>query len=337
VAGVFGDFTAVFAIAVVIAVAGRALDDAAGDAHAAAFGVWGIALGAADAAVFRVVREHGFAAVYVVAIAVRGAGRAILESTYGGGIVGLGSGVSAATLSAETVTEMRGSQLPKPKIKHTIWPTTSRVTIFATLVQDAARARHWGPARTHQFAIRLRDGRCRLMPEVSEVEYFRVCSTCKKPIGFGADYMQCSVSTCNRNKLAQFFCSLACWDAHLPEARHRDAWAEPMKAPTREAFRREQQEDEERDQRASARESSMSEEAEKRRRLVGAAAPAQDLPKDVLVVVSKLKAYIKARSGMNTSDSVTEVLSDQIRKLCDAAIEVAHSDNRKTVLDRDFK
>jgi len=144
------------------------------------------------------------------------------------------------------------------------------------------------------------------MPEVSEAEYFRVCSTCKKPIGFGTDYMQCSVSTCNRNKLAQFFCSLACWDAHLPEARHRDAWAEPMKAPTREAFRREQQEDEERDQRASARESSMSEEAEKRRRLVGAAASAQDLPKDVLVVVSKLKAYIKARSGMNTSDSVME-------------------------------
>jgi hypothetical protein len=175
------------------------------------------------------------------------------------------------------------------------------------------------------------------MPEVSEAEHFRVCSTCKKPIGFGADYMQCSVSTCNRNKLAQFFCSLACWDAHLPEARHRDAWAEPMKAPTREAFRREQQEEEEREQRASARESSMSEEAEKRRRLVGAAAPAQDLPKDVLVVVSKLKAYIKARSGMNTSDSVTDVLSDQIRKLCDAAIEVAQSDNRKTVLDRDFK
>ncbi|HKO47138.1 MAG TPA: hypothetical protein VJV79_05405 [Polyangiaceae bacterium] len=175
---------------------------------------------------------------------------------------------------------------------------------------------------------------------MSEVEFFRLCTSCKKQIGFGADYMQCSVSTCNRNKLAQFFCSLTCWDAHLPEARHRDAWAEPMKAPTREAFRREQQEEQEREARSSARESresAMSDDAEKRRRVVGTQAAAQDLPEDVLVVVSKLKAYVKARSGMNTSDGVVDVLSAEIRKLCDAAIEVAQADGRKTVLDRDFK
>jgi hypothetical protein len=151
--------------------------------------------------------------------------------------------------------------------------------------------------------------------------------------------MQCSVSTCNRNKLAQFFCTLACWDAHVPEARHRDAWAEPVKAPTREAFLREQQEEQERDTRASARESresAMTDEAEKRRRIVGAT-PSEELPHDVLVVVSKLKAYVKARSGMNTSDGVVDVLSAKLRKLCDAAIEVAQADGRKTVLDRDFK
>jgi hypothetical protein len=168
-------------------------------------------------------------------------------------------------------------------------------------------------------------------------EAFKLCTSCKKPIAFGASYFQCSVSTCNRAKLAQFFCTLACWDAHLPEARHRDAWAEPVKAPTRDAFLREQQEEEERDQRSTARESSMTDEAEKRRRIIGASAGSEDLPKDVLVVVSKLKAYVKARSGMNTSDGVTDVLSNQIRKLCDAAIEVAQADGRKTVLDRDFK
>ena len=173
---------------------------------------------------------------------------------------------------------------------------------------------------------------------VDEPDFFRLCTTCKKPIAFGADYLQCSVSTCNRAKLAQFFCTLACWDAHLPEARHRDAWAEPMKALTREAFRREQQEERERDARSSSRESAMSEDAEKRRRLVGApAAASADVPEDVLVVVSKLKAYVKARSGMNTSDGVTDVLSAKLRKLCDAAIEVARADGRKTVLDRDFK
>lgn len=173
---------------------------------------------------------------------------------------------------------------------------------------------------------------------MSEAEFFRLCTTCKKPIAFGANYMQCSVSTCNRNKLAQFFCTLACWDAHVPEARHRDAWAEPMKAPTREAYLREQQEEQERETKTAARESresAMTDEADKRRRIVGA--PAEDLPLDVLVVVSKLKAYVKARSGMNTSDAVVDVLSTKIRKLCDAAIEVAQADGRKTVLDRDFK
>ena len=170
---------------------------------------------------------------------------------------------------------------------------------------------------------------------MSEADYFRLCSTCKKPIGFGADYFRCSVSTCNRNKLALYFCTLACWDAHLPEAKHRDAWAEPVKAPTRAQLQAAEQEEADRAERTKARESTMTEEAEKRRRII--AHPGEDLPKDVLVVVSKLKAYIKARSGMNTSDSVTDVLSDSIRKLCDAAIEVAQADGRKTVLDRDFK
>lgn len=186
---------------------------------------------------------------------------------------------------------------------------------------------------------------------MSEPEFFRLCTTCKKPIGFAVDYLQCSVSTCNRHKLAQYFCSLPCWDAHLPEARHRDAWAEPVKAPTREAFQKEQQEEQGRDARSAereaknadrearggARESTMSDDAEKRRRVVGAAAAQEALPQDVLVVVSKLKAYVKARSGMNTSDAVVDVLSAKIRRLCDAAIDVAQADGRKTILDRDFR
>ena len=61
-----------------------------------------------------------------------------------------------------------------------------------------------------------------------------------------------------------------------------------------------------------------------------------EVPQEVLVVVSKLKSYIKARSGMNTSDGVIPVLSDEIRKLCDRAIQNASRDGRKTVMDRDF-
>ena len=57
---------------------------------------------------------------------------------------------------------------------------------------------------------------------------------------------------------------------------------------------------------------------------------------EVLVVVSKLKGYIRSRSGMNTSGNVAPALSDILRRLCDQAIEKAKSDGRKTVMDRDF-
>lgn len=57
---------------------------------------------------------------------------------------------------------------------------------------------------------------------------------------------------------------------------------------------------------------------------------------EVLVVVSKLKKYIKDASDMNTAGNVAPALSDQIRAMCDRAIESARSDGRKTVMDRDF-
>jgi hypothetical protein len=58
--------------------------------------------------------------------------------------------------------------------------------------------------------------------------------------------------------------------------------------------------------------------------------------KEVLVVISKVKAYIRAKSSMNTSDAVTEALSDLVRATCDQAIEKAKSEGRKTVMARDI-
>lgn len=57
---------------------------------------------------------------------------------------------------------------------------------------------------------------------------------------------------------------------------------------------------------------------------------------ETLVVVSKLKAYIKSAAGMNTSGNVAPKLSAIIRSLCDRAVENAKNDGRKTVMDRDF-
>jgi histone H3/H4 len=57
---------------------------------------------------------------------------------------------------------------------------------------------------------------------------------------------------------------------------------------------------------------------------------------EVLVVVSKLKTYIKSSSGMNTAANVPSALSAKIRELCDGAVETARRAGRKTVMDRDF-
>lgn len=60
------------------------------------------------------------------------------------------------------------------------------------------------------------------------------------------------------------------------------------------------------------------------------------MSEETLVVVSKLKAYIKTQAGFNTAGNVAPVLSGIVRKLCDDAIERARKDRRKTVKDRDF-
>jgi histone H3/H4 len=58
--------------------------------------------------------------------------------------------------------------------------------------------------------------------------------------------------------------------------------------------------------------------------------------KEILVVISKLKKYIRSASGMNTAGGVAPALSDIIRQMCNEAIEKAKADGRKTVMDRDF-
>ncbi len=62
--------------------------------------------------------------------------------------------------------------------------------------------------------------------------------------------------------------------------------------------------------------------------------PASD--KEILVVASKIKKYVRSIAGMSTSANVLPKLSGTIRSLCNQAIENARADGRKTVMDRDF-
>jgi len=166
---------------------------------------------------------------------------------------------------------------------------------------------------------------------------WRRCSSCKREIGFAATYWVCSVSTCNRKRTGLVFCTTSCWDVHLPLMNHREAWAEERRAPTREAWRKEQ----EAEQKAAASVPAVAKTAPQ----PAPAAPKPAGPKpaspppssdEILVVVSKLKAYVRERSGMNTSDAVSELLSDRLRRMCDQAIQRAQRDGRRTVMDRDF-
>ena len=67
-----------------------------------------------------------------------------------------------------------------------------------------------------------------------ESPFWRRCSTCKKEIPFRTAYWICNVSTCNRTRTAFAFCSVNCWDAHVPMLRHRESWAEEARSPTPE-------------------------------------------------------------------------------------------------------
>jgi len=166
---------------------------------------------------------------------------------------------------------------------------------------------------------------------MSDASVWKRCSACKQPIAHGAPYWVCSVSTCNRKRTALAFCSVSCWDAHLPVARHREAWAEERTAPAAGSAEAETPG-------SAPRPGTSPVSTDKRRRIVrpepASPRPAQP-PDDVLIVSSRLKEYVRARAGYNTSERVLGPLSDIVRRAVDEAIRNARAEGRRTVLDRD--
>ena len=148
--------------------------------------------------------------------------------------------------------------------------------------------------------------------------YWKKCGSCKKEIGFQKAYQVCSISSCRKHA----YCSVECWDLHNQIMNHKSAWAEEEYSPRRS-------------------EASVD---QTRRRVVTSshakkASPtsSSNVPRDVLIVASKLKAYAKAKHDVNTSANVMDKLSDLVRELTDRACEQARADGRKTLMDRDFK
>ena len=154
------------------------------------------------------------------------------------------------------------------------------------------------------------------------------CSNCKGPIDLDATYWVCSVSTCNRKRTALRFCSVSCWDGHLPVARHREAWAEERRAPATAGPAPNPP-----GAKARPRKRSIAEPAAAASTASPAAAAASD---EILIVASRLKDFVRAESGFNTSDRVCGPLSEIVRRVCRQAIENAQRDGRKTILERDI-
>jgi len=149
--------------------------------------------------------------------------------------------------------------------------------------------------------------------------YWKKCSVCKKEIGFQSIYQKCSISTCRK----QAFCNVDCWSVHDSVMGHKSAYAEEERAPSEADAQNEKP----------------------RRRLVtspssanpSASSSSSDLPMDTLIVISKLKSYVKAKSSMNTSADVADELSQYVRVLVNLALDQAQSEGRKTLMARDFK
>lgn len=155
---------------------------------------------------------------------------------------------------------------------------------------------------------------------------WKACGSCKKPIGYGAKHYVCSVSTCNTSRFSPVFCTVNCWDAHVPTMNHRgSAWCEENVAPKEAPM-------------TSRLPSGGGDSDELRLRLMRQMkADSKPDEKDVLVVASKLKKYIKERSGMSCSADSLQALSDMIRMHANDAIDQARADGRRTVKARDFR
>lgn len=147
--------------------------------------------------------------------------------------------------------------------------------------------------------------------------YWRKCGSCKKEIGFNTIYQVCNVSTCKK----LVFCSVDCWNLHNPVMNHKSSWAEEMRSPKKENY--------------------IPENESGPRRIIVQSRPtstvSNEVDEEILIVASKLKAYIKDKYDMNTSGNVMEILSHQVRRLTDRAVEKARAEGRKTVMDRDYE
>lgn len=154
---------------------------------------------------------------------------------------------------------------------------------------------------------------------------WKKCSSCKAPINYGTKYFVCSVSTCNSKRTGYVFCSIGCFDQHIPMARHKSAGAEELRAPDKPENLMEPGEP--RRKRIIPSQKKLSEPSHKQKSKGG----------EALIIASRLKDFVNSQSEYNTSASVIDALSDHVRHVVMQAIDNAREDGRKTVMEQDLR
>ncbi len=156
------------------------------------------------------------------------------------------------------------------------------------------------------------------------MSFWRKCIVCKSEISYSSKYYKCSISSCDKKRSPAQFCSVECWDVHRSIMSHKSAWAEDFMSP-------------------SELESKEQDNVKGSVRIVRAAKSGTGVVEqnnstnnEILIVVSKLKQFVKDYSELNTSADVSSVLSDIVREKCVDAIYKAKKDGRKTLMGKDF-
>jgi hypothetical protein len=170
---------------------------------------------------------------------------------------------------------------------------------------------------------------------MKEATTWEKCVHCGKGIPFGRAYWLCSVSTCNKKSSPMRFCSVDCWEPHVSVLNHKNAYAEENKAPYQAATQ---------SFASNTTTATSTTSAPREGRRIMAANPVAEKAHqqeaegeaDVLVVVSKVKKYVKDQCDFNVSANVSEKLSEIVRRELDKAILQCKKTERKTLMDRDF-
>ena len=159
-----------------------------------------------------------------------------------------------------------------------------------------------------------------------EQNFWRKCIVCKKEIKYTMKYYKCSVTSCDKKRSPAQFCSVDCWDVHRSIMSHKSAGADEYHSPSKEKWLQET---------SNAPKVRV---VSKNVSIESSNSNIQSLGSDeILVVVSKLKAFVKEATGLNTSADVMPILSDIIRKSCVKAAHSAERNERKTLMARDFE